>query len=143
MLYSFCFWSLAPDEALIVTFPEPQARMWSLQLYQLGWFEALDFGRQTSLNQAQMTLGDDGTVTAVLSAHDPGVANWLDTEGREQGLLTFRGAWLTAAAPQASTRLVPLAEVGNFVSDAGSVSPADRAATVASRREHLRWRFRT
>jgi hypothetical protein len=143
MLYSFCFWSLRPDQALIVTFPKPQARMWSLQLYQLGWFEALDFGRQTSLNQAQMVVGDDGTVTAVLSAQDPGVANWLDTEGREEGLLTFRGAWLTAAAPQASTQLVAFAEVGNFVGDAGSVDPTARAAQVEARREHLRWRFRT
>jgi hypothetical protein len=142
MLYSFCFWSLEPDQALIVTFPEPQARMWSLQLYQLGWFEALDFGLQTSLNQKQMTVVD-GMVTAVLSAKDPGVANWLDTDGRHDGLLTFRGAWLTAAAPQASTKLVPVSEVGNFVSDAGSVDPATRAAHVAARREHLRWRFRT
>ena len=37
--YVFCFYDLAPDEALIIETEVPDARYWSLQLYTLGWFE--------------------------------------------------------------------------------------------------------
>ena len=144
MSYSFCFWDLQPDEALVVTFPEPAAAYWSTQLYQLGWFEALDMGRQTSLNHKQTEPGPDGVVTVVASAADPGVANWLDTEGRPEGLLTLRCAWLNAAAPKAQTRVVKLSELDSAVgADVPRIDPAARATTIAARREHLRWRFRT
>lgn len=144
MHYSFCFWSLRPDEALVVRFTEPQARYWSVQLYQLGWFESLDISRPTSLNQRQAVTGPDGVVTVVLSAADPGLANWLDTDGREAGLLTFRGAWLSAPAPQASAEVVPLAKLDHVLgSEAPRVDAAGRATQLAARRDHLRWRFRT
>lgn len=144
MSYSFCFWALQPDEALVVTFPKPDAAYWSTQLYQLGWFEALDMARQTSLNQKQTKSGPDKVVTVVVSAADPGVANWLDTEGRPEGLLTLRCAWLNAPAPKAETRVVKLAELDSAVgADVPRVDAAARATEFAARREHLRWRFRT
>jgi hypothetical protein len=144
MSYAFCFWALQPDEALVVTFPKPDAAYWSTQLYQHGWFEALDMGRQTSLNHKQTKLGPGDTATVVVSAADPGVANWLDTEGRPEGLLTFRGAWLNAAPPKAETRVVKLADLDSAVSaDVPRVDAAARATEIAARREHLRWRFRT
>ena len=144
MHYSFCFWSLQPDEALVVRFTEPRARYWSVQLYQLGWFESLDIGRPTSLNQHQAVTGTGGVVTVVLSATDPGLANWLDTDGREAGLLTFRGAWLSAPAPQATAEVVRLDELPAALGDAAPrLDEPGRAAQIAARREHLRWRFRT
>ncbi len=144
MHYSFCFWSLQPDEALVVRFTEPVARYWSVQIYQLRWFEALDLGGSTSLNNRQATLGPDGVVTVVLAAGDPGYANWLDTEGRATGLLTFRGAWLQAPAPQATAEVVKLADLAGFVgAGEARVDAATRASGIAARREHLRWRFRT
>jgi hypothetical protein len=144
MSYSFCFWALQPDEAFVVTFPKPDAAYWSTQLYQLGWFEALDMGRQTSLNQKQTKPGPDNVVTVVVSAADPGVANWLDTEGRPEGLLTLRCAWLNASAPKAETRVVKSAELDSAVgADVPRVDAAARATEIAARREHLRWRFRT
>ncbi len=144
MHYAFCFWQLRPDEALVVRFAVPQARYWSVQLYQHGWFEALDMARPTSLNHRQLRIGDDGEVTVVLAASDPGYANWLDTEGREEGLLTFRCAWLAATAPQAATEVVPLQEVDRAVGGVTPrMDPTERAEQIAARRTHLRWRFRT
>jgi hypothetical protein len=144
MSYAFCFWALQPDEALVVTFPKPDAAYWSTQLYQHGWFEALDMGRQTSLNHKQTKLGPGDTATVVVSAADPGIANWLDTEGRPEGLLTFRGAWLNAAPPKAETRVVTLADLDSALdADVPRVDAAARATEIAARREHLRWRFRT
>lgn len=144
MSYAFCFWALQPDDALVVTFPKPDAAYWSTQLYQHGWFEALDMGRQTSLNHKQTKLGPGDAATVVVSAADPGVANWLDTEGRPEGLLTFRGAWLNAPAPKAETRVVKLADLDRALgADVPRCDASARATEIAARREHLRWRFRT
>jgi hypothetical protein len=72
------------------------------------------------------------------------VANWLDTEGRAEGLLTFRGAWLSAPPPKAETRVVKLSHLDTAIpSDTPRVDPAARAIDIAARQEHLRWRFRT
>ena len=144
MSYAFCFWSLQPDEALVVRIPEPQARYWSAQLYQLRWFESLELRRPTSLNHRQAVVSDDGFVTFVLSAADPGLVNWLDTEGRADGLLTLRCAWLSAPAPTAETAVMKLADLDAALGpDAPRLDPSGRAAQLAARRDHLRWRFRS
>ncbi len=43
-----------------------------------------------SLNRAQALADADGTVTMVLAHRDPGVPNWLATEGRPFGLVFWR-----------------------------------------------------
>jgi hypothetical protein len=136
--YCFCFWNLAPNEALVVESAVPNAPYWGLQLYNLHWFESLDFAnRVTSLNHEQIARVGDDRLRVVLAARDPGVANWLDSEGRPEGLLTFRWFWSrTDIVPVA--RVVPLTDV-----IATDVTPAERAAVIAARRAHVAWRFRT
>jgi hypothetical protein len=46
--------------------------------------------RRTSLNRKQTTLEHDGSFKIVLAASDPGVPNWLDTEGRPSGSVFWR-----------------------------------------------------
>jgi hypothetical protein len=46
--------------------------------------------RRTSLNRAQMRLAGDGTFRVVIAHHDPGVPNWLDTDGHALGLVFWR-----------------------------------------------------
>ena len=49
------------------------------------WWETIDYANhQSSLNGFQAVLDDDGVFRAVVSARDPGVANWLDTAGHGQ-----------------------------------------------------------
>jgi Protein of unknown function (DUF1214) len=134
--YAFCFWSLGPDEALVVESDLPASRYWSFQLYSLGWFEPLDpAGRITSRNHLQCPVDDDGKVRVVVAHRDPGVGNWLDTGGRREGLLTLRWFWPTGdAAPAPSATVVPLSDVTG--------TPADHGAEQAARRRHVAWRFR-
>ncbi len=144
MQYAFCFYSLAEDEALVVRFTKPQASYWSVQLYQLGWFEWLDIGRQTSLNHLQAEVDENGSVTVIVSAKDPGYANWLDTEGRPEALLTLRSAWLTAPPPHPQTQVVALRDLETVVGlGRARIEPAERDRRIGVRRTHLRWRFRT
>jgi hypothetical protein len=133
--YAFCFWRLGPEEALVVDVDVPAARYWSLHLYTLGWFEPIDLaGRVTSRNHLQTTVGSDGRVRAVVAHRDPGEPNWLDTGGREEGLLMLRWFWPTGGdAPTPRTQVVRLA----------GAPYAGRAVDLAARRRHIAWRFRT
>jgi len=141
--FGFCFYDLAPGDALYVSSDVPDARYWSLQLYAMRWFEPYDIGAVTSLNHRQAFVGSDGRLHVVLAARDPGVPNWLDTEGRPVGLLNFRYFWGTHL-PALEARVVALDHVSSVLpADTPSVDAATRAEQVRRRRDHLAWRFRT
>jgi hypothetical protein len=141
--FGFCFYDLAPDEALVVEGDVPDARYWSFQLYGMHFFRAFDIGRVTSLNHRQATAGTDGRLRLVVSHRDPGVANWLDTTGRRVGLLNYRHFW-GSALPALRTSVVPFDDVrAALPPDTKQVDADARGRELAARREHLSWRFRT
>jgi hypothetical protein len=144
--YEFCFWDLEPHQALIVESAVPEAPYWGIQLYQLGTFELVDPWRHiSSRNHSQTRISADGSILWVLSPTDPGVSNWLDTAGRRAGLCTLRWFWPTGdAVATPTTRVVPIADLVDLLpSDTPAIGRADRAAELAARQDHLRWRFRT
>jgi hypothetical protein len=141
--FGFCFFDLAPEEALVVECEVPDARYWSFMLYGMHFFRLLDMGRATSLNHTQAAVGPDGRLHLVVAHNDPGVPNWLDTTGRQVALLTYRHFWGSPISPP-QTRVVPLAEVRDALpAGTPTVDAAARAAELRARREHLAWRFRT
>lgn len=143
--YSFCFWDLAPDEALVVEVPRPPAPYWTFQLYEMAWFELVDIAdRLSSLNHTQVPVDPDDRIRLVLSHRDPGVGSWLDASGRRTGLLTYRAFWTTGDVPTPVARVVPVDEVASVLPDGTArVSSEERAAQMTARRRHLAWRFRT
>jgi hypothetical protein len=144
VLYGGGWWNLAEDEALLIECEAPAARYWSIQLYSNPWFESLDFAnRVNSLTGHQLHLDDDGRFRVVVAQRDPGVQNWLDTEGRREGLITYRWVF-SSTAPVPSARLVKLAELpGLLPADTPRFDPADRRAQVARRQAAVARRFRT
>ena len=110
----------------------------------MAWFTPVDIGRTTSLNHAQMHVGaDDGRVHVVVAHDDPGVPNWLDTEGRARGP-GEPPALLGDALPTPDAEVVPVADVRDALPD-GHAARRRRTACrrPAARRDHLAWRFRT
>ena len=141
--FLFCFYDLAPDEALVVECEAPDARYWSFQVYGLHFFRPLDLVRTTSLNCLQSAPSADGRVRIVVAHHDPGVANWLDTTGRPTGLLNYRHFW-GAPLPNPRTKVVPFDMVrAALPADTPTADRDERAAQMETRRRHLAWRFRT
>jgi hypothetical protein len=142
--YSFGFFELEPDEVLLIEASAPDARFWDVQLYNMGWFETLDFAnRVTSLNHTQAYLSPDGRFRAVLAARDPGVPNWLDTQGYAQGMVTHR--WIAAGSEPTIT-----AKVLRFDDVPAALPPGTPAVDAEARREeirrrqaHIAWRYRT
>ncbi len=111
MVHGGCLWNLAPDEALVVELEPAGAGYWSVQNYVLHWLQPLDFvDRVTSLNPAQVHVDVDGRVRIVLTHRDPGVQNWLDTSGLQEGLCS--GRWIEPATlPTITATLVAFADV--------------------------------
>jgi Protein of unknown function (DUF1214) len=96
------YWDLAPGDGLLIETPAPPGEYWGIQLAN-GLWNTLDFAnRQTSLNRAQAHIDPDGMFRAVIAHADPGVTNWLDTLGHQQGSVHLR--FLAPAAPRTPAR---------------------------------------
>lgn len=132
-----------PDEAVLFEFEPPPCRHWNISLANAYW-EAIDFiSRQSSLNGHQARLDPDGVFRAVIAHRDPGVPNWLDPAGHEEGTLIVRFILAEGPLPEPSARVLKLAEVRSALPDATPrVSPQAREATLRVRREALWRRYR-
>lgn len=137
---------LQEDEALIVTNWPSSARYQGIQLTD-AWFSSLEYAnRQSSLTTDQSQLSSDGAYHFVISARDPGVANWLDTTGLRRGVILLRydgmrevevpkDKWPTA-------KKVKLADLrAHLPADTPLVSAEQRRAAIAERRHHVQVRF--
>ncbi len=82
--------NLAPGEALEMRGRFPECRFANVVLFN-RYFATYDFvNRQVSLNRKQTSLEQDGSFRMILAAEDPGLPNWLDTEGRPRGTVFWR-----------------------------------------------------
>lgn len=125
-------WRLKPDEALIVEFA-PGDSFWMASLG--GTFmNSYDYlYRPVSYTPSRTAVDADGKVRLVLCAEDPGLWNWLDSCGFEQGNLTLR-TLLSASGPVVATRLVRRNELDTALSvETRRCSPAERLALMWER----------
>ena len=143
ILYGGGWYAIAPDEALLIECDRPDARYWSVQLYSAPWFESLDLtNRVCSLNGEQMQVDPDGRFRLAIAAEDPHIPNWLDTEGRPDGMVSYR--WIGArTAPVPSATVVPLATLRSHLpDDTPHFGGDDRRAQIERRRAGVVRRFR-
>jgi hypothetical protein len=125
---------LAADEALIVEFPVPDpCHYWQI-LVADDRFSTVDWvNRQSSLNDVQAHVDDDGWFRGVVSQQDPGVWNWLDKADFPWGILQAR-FYRAEDYPEARVTRVPVAAVGEHLPG------GTRTVTTEERREQLRLR---
>jgi hypothetical protein len=127
-------WRLEPDEALIVEF-DAIDEFWMASLGGV-FMNSFDYlYRPVSSTPSRAAVDGDGRVRLVMAHTDPGLHNWLDTQGFEQGILAFR-TMMASAGPRIDTRTVPLAGLADSL-------PADSARVTRDERVALIWeRFR-
>ena len=68
-------------------------------------------GQRISLNRKQMKLEPDGSYRIVIAHRDPGVPNWLATEGRPFGTIFWRFQLPQEQPEQPRAQVMPLADV--------------------------------
>ncbi len=112
--YSMAPFVIGPEDALVMTGRWPEdVRCANVCLWNrhMQTFDYLN--RQVTLNRRQTVTESDGSFRIVIAHEDPGVPNWLDTEGRGFGLVFWRYMLpeneAALEAPQAE--VVPLASL--------------------------------
>ena len=109
MTYHGGRWVLGDGEALVVTVKEPDTEFlyWGLTT-ATAWMESLDYRyTTTNLNNRTARRSRDGSWRLVIAPSDPGVPNWIDTQGRLEGYMIVR--WVLADDPPHPTcELVPI-----------------------------------
>jgi hypothetical protein len=126
-------WQIAPDEALIVEFEEPRSFWMATNMG--SFYNSMDFlYRPISYTPSRTKVDGDGRIRLVLAHDDPGVHNWVDTQGFTFGALTFRDND-SKPVPDFRNKLVKRAELAKAL-------PADTAkCTPEERLQQMRERF--
>ena len=112
MTYHGGRWVLGEGEALVMTVHNPDQPFlyWGLTT-STAWMESLDYRYTTThLNNRTAKRSEDGGWRLVISPVDPGVPNWIDTQGRREGYMIVR--WVLADDPPHPTcELAPIASL--------------------------------
>lgn len=142
-----CHYALARDEAFVITVDALGAISLGCQITD-PWGVAYEYDvRTSSLNQVQARPDAAGTFTFVISARDPGFANWLDSGGHSSGISVLRWQGLPAGAdPARAIRLERVAKLSDLAAvlppGQGQLSPAGRVAQRKARARDYAVRLR-
>ncbi len=113
--YAMAPFLIGPDEALVIRARWPRCRYANVCLWNRH-LQTFDYAnRSISLNRAQTTADADGRFTAVIAHTDPGVPNWLDTEGRPFGIVYWRFMLPEGDIETAQAEVVPLSALARAV----------------------------
>jgi len=134
-------WRLAPEEALIIEF-ENYDGFWMFTNMGTFW-NSMDFlYRSVSYTPSRTAVDSDNKVRLVMTHSDPGYHNWLDTQGFEEGYLTYRSV-LSRELPPIQTKRVKLHHLREHLpSDSRRISAAERSRLLHERFNAIRRRYR-
>lgn len=100
-------WQLGDDQQLVLRGNVPPCRHWNIVLYSPVLNSLEHRYRRTSLTGAQLQRDAQGNYEIAIARERPaGAVNWLDTEGRPEGLFVIRvtGATTSSTLPVAELR---------------------------------------
>jgi hypothetical protein len=134
------YWELASDEALIIEF-DAHDGLWMFT--NMGvFFNSMDYlYRPVSFTPSRTKADGDGRIRLVIAHRDPGVHNWLDTQGFERGNVTYRHM-LEGEPAVLNTRVVNCDDLMRALpADTTMVSEAERSAAMWERFRGIRRRY--
>ena len=109
--YSMAPYVIGPDQALVIEGRWPECRSGYVCLWTRHQMTYDYVNRQVGLNRKQTKLESDGSFRMVIAHSDPGVPNWLDSEGRLFGIVFWRFFLPEGDIETPRAKVVPLAEV--------------------------------
>jgi hypothetical protein len=88
--YVGAMFKLAPDEAILIEGKDVPCRYWSAQILT-KFLESGDYRyHRVAFNNRQVQADEDGTFRIYASHSDPGVRNWMSTQGYARGQIVIR-----------------------------------------------------
>lgn len=131
---------LTEEDALVITTTAGGARYRGFQVTD-PWTMAPDpVYRQSSLNTSQQAPNPDGSTTFVLSLVDPGVHNWVDTAGLQEGWILLRWQGFDGQGnPDGLLREYKLVKLAELEQHLPAGCPT---VTLAQRREQIQKRVK-
>jgi hypothetical protein len=88
--YSGVSFKLADDEAILIEGKDVPCRYWSCQVFD-NYLQAGDYRHYpVAINDRQTVYDEDGSFRIYASRENPGVKNWVCTEGRRRGQVVLR-----------------------------------------------------
>lgn len=121
------------DEALVLEMDAPGGAFWTVQLFD-AWLKSIDFRtRQSSLNMDQAVRDPDGKYRFVISARDPGYANWLDTGGLDRGMMLVRNYVTPQQAPAPAVHRIKFDALGEYMKGSTKITPTQRQEELRQR----------
>ena len=142
--YSMGHFKLAEDEALVITLTMGAAR-YAIVPATNYWGGIGDFlNHRTCLSSGGAVPNPDGSYTYVVAREDPGVANWVDTDGLDEGMLCIRWTAFDRSGkpmPTLDSKLVDRADLEAVLPrGVPHVDAAGRAAQIAQHgRDYASW----
>ena len=101
---------LAEDEAILIEGKDVPCRYWSAQILT-KFLESGDYRHhRVAINNRQVELDDDGTFRIYASETNPGVRNWMSTQGYRRGQIVLR-TLLAEEDMNAELSVVKIAEI--------------------------------
>ncbi|MXZ77085.1 MAG: hypothetical protein F4Z06_02260 [Acidimicrobiia bacterium] len=110
--FEFGYWRIGEGEALVVEFKPPVCRHWNFQLCN-HWMENLAnyFTGQGYASSQDVEADADGVVRLVVAPEKPATGIWVDTAGRDHGVMGLRFVE-HESTPVITTKLVRFADLG-------------------------------
>jgi len=109
--YCMGSYQLEDDEALVIEGRSPECVFWNLVLWN-PFLHTFDYRYDNvTINGGQVTYEPDGSWRLVVAAQDPGVPNWLFTQGHHRGLLWFRWFLPSETPARPTTRVVKVSDL--------------------------------
>ncbi len=135
-LGTYSSFDIADDEALVYTTTLGDANYFILPVYN-QWFITTDYINKTqTLNNAQSVKNTDGSYTFVIAKQDPGVYNWINTDGLNRGYINPRWQGLSGnVLPTATVQKVKISDLKNVL-PAGTkyVTQTERDQQISARK---------
>ena len=98
--------------------------------------------RLSNTNIHQATLEADGELVVVVSHDDPGLPNWLDPSGHEEGYITFRWMGSHEDPRPTCTQVSRESLMQNLPANIRTISPDARSEQLRARRRGVNRRFK-
>lgn len=136
---------LEPGQAALITVRPGTAKYMSAQITD-HWMIGLNNARiQSTLNLFYSTPDADGRYTYILSPVDPGIANWLDTGGLNEGRCILRWQGFPEGSSDGGDlfeafHIIQLSDVEKY-EDVARITPEQRSHQLATRRKDFASRY--